>query len=89
VDFEVLHKLLGYAVDEGEEKYDLTWQSSIWVIGFLKAEYPQPAIPVGHHRVNRSKSVKPIIRSEIVLDNRPSSGIFYPCLSWFVWMKHP
>jgi len=47
VDFEVLHKLLGDAVDEGEEKYGLTWDVSISVIGFLKAEYPQPAIPVG------------------------------------------
>ena len=34
------------------------------------------AIPVDHHRVNRSKSVKPIIQSEIAFDNRPSSDIF-------------
>ena len=41
----------------------------------FESRISQSAIPVGHHRVNRSKSVKPIIQSGIALDNRPLSDI--------------
>ena len=40
-------------------------------------------------QVNQSKSIKYIIQSETVIDNKPSPDIFYPCLSRFVRMEGP
>ena len=40
----------------------------------------------GFRRSNRDKHP---IHLEKLLDIRPSTDIFYPCLSWFVWIKDP